>query len=61
MLDLIEIELTRIRKMADHADNRFLVYLIDLAILETGRVARANAMANPEFSAEGYSSIPATS
>lgn len=57
MLDLVEIELKRIRKMAEHADNRFLVYLIDMAILEAGRVARANAMANLEFSTEGYSSI----
>ncbi|HZZ60201.1 MAG TPA: hypothetical protein VFE63_03380 [Roseiarcus sp.] len=61
MLDLIEIELPRIRKMAEHADNRFLVYLIDMAILEAGRVARANAMANREFSTEGYPSIAVTS
>jgi hypothetical protein len=59
MLDLIEIELKRIRKMAEQADNRFLVYLIDMAILEAGRRARADAMANPEFAAEGYSSVAA--
>jgi hypothetical protein len=60
MLDLIEIDLKRIRKMAEQADNRFLVYVIDMAILEAGRVARANAMANPAFSAEGHTSIAVT-
>lgn len=61
MLDLIEIELKRIRKMAEQADNRFLVYLVDMAILEAGRVARVNAVANTAFSAEGKSSIAVTS
>jgi hypothetical protein len=61
MLDLIEIELKRVRKMAEQADNRFLVYVIDMAILEAGRVARANAVADPAFSAEGRSSIAVTS
>jgi hypothetical protein len=61
MLDLIEIELKRIRKMAEQADNRFLVYVIDMAILEASRVARINAIANPAFSAESHSSIGFTS
>jgi hypothetical protein len=60
MLDLIEIDLKRIRKMAEQADNRFLVYVIDMAILEASRVALANAMANPAFSAESHSSIAVT-
>ncbi len=49
MLDLMEIELIRIRKIAEHANNNFLLYLIDMAILEA-RVARskerAGAVAN---------------
>ena len=61
MLDLIEIELKRIRKMAEQADNRFLVYVIDMAILEASRVARINAMAEPADSAESHSSLAFTS
>ncbi len=41
MLDLIEIELTRVRRMAEHADDGFLLYLIDMAILEANRRARS--------------------
>ncbi|HKN27793.1 MAG TPA: hypothetical protein VJY34_07865 [Roseiarcus sp.] len=41
MLDLIEIELTRVRRMAEHADDGFLLYLLDMAILEANRRARA--------------------
>jgi hypothetical protein len=40
MLDLIEIELTRVRKMAEHADDEFLLYLIDIAIIEANTKAR---------------------
>jgi len=40
MLDLIEIELTRVRRMAEHADDGFLLYLLDMAILEANRRAR---------------------
>ena len=41
MLDLIEIELTRVRRMAEHADDGFLLYLIDMAILEANRRCRS--------------------
>lgn len=43
MLDLIEIELTRVRRMAEQTDDRFLLYLIDMAILEANRRARSIA------------------
>ncbi len=41
MFELIEIELTRVRKMAEHADNGFLLYLIDIAIIEANAKARS--------------------
>ncbi len=41
MLDLIEIELTRVRRMAEQENNGFLLYLIDMAILEANSKARA--------------------
>jgi hypothetical protein len=41
MLDLIEIELTRVRRMAEHADDGFLLYLLDMAILEANSRARS--------------------
>ena len=40
MLNLIEIELTRIRRMAERANDDFLLYIIDMAILEANRMAR---------------------
>lgn len=40
MLDLIEIELTQIRRMAEQAADSFLLYLIDMAILEAKHNAR---------------------
>jgi hypothetical protein len=43
MLDLIEIELTRVRRMAEHTDDGFLLYLLDMAILEANRRARSFA------------------
>lgn len=57
MLNRIEIELTRIRRMAQGADDTFLVYLIDMAILEANRSARSKKVvstaANSEFRAHG--------
>ncbi len=51
MLDLIEIELTRVRKMAEHAGDDFLLYLIDIAIIEANAKARSRRedaeMSNP--------------
>ncbi len=41
MLDLIEIELKRVRKMAEQAGDDFLLYLIDLAIMEASVKARS--------------------
>ncbi len=61
MLDLLEIDLMRIRRMAERAnDNALLLYLIDMAILEANRAARsregASALAaNSKMLGEGYS------
>ncbi len=41
MLDLIEIELTRVRRMAEHAEDSFLLYLLDMAILQANRRSRS--------------------
>jgi hypothetical protein len=41
MLDLIETELTRIRKMAAQTDDEFLLYLIDIAIIAANAKARS--------------------
>ena len=60
MLDRLEIELTRVRRMAERADdNVLLLYLIDMAILETNCAARSKdgasaLMANSELLGEGY-------
>ena len=44
LLDLIETELTRVRRKAKHADdNGYLLYLLDMAILEANRRARSLA------------------
>ena len=40
MYGLIEVELTRIRRMADVSGDGFLAYLIDLAIIEANTKAR---------------------
>ena len=40
MFDLIEIELKRIRRMAHEAEDSFLDYLIDLAIIQANKRAR---------------------
>jgi len=42
MFDLIEIELTRVRRMAEQTDDAFLIYLIDIAIIEANAKARSN-------------------
>jgi hypothetical protein len=41
MLDLIEIELTRVRRMAEQAGDDFLLYLIDMAVIEAHARARS--------------------
>jgi hypothetical protein len=41
MFELIEIELTRVRRMAEGADDAFLLYLIDIAIIEANAKARS--------------------
>jgi hypothetical protein len=41
MFDLVEIELTRVRKMAEHTRDDFLLYLIDIAIIEANAKARS--------------------
>ncbi len=58
MFDLIEIELTRVRRMAERAGDAFLLYLIDLAVIDANAKARAGndnfatPLAKPEFSQE---------
>ena len=44
MFDLVEIELTRVRKMAEHADDPLLTYLIDMAIIQANAKTRAPAI-----------------
>ena len=41
MFGLIETELTRVRRLAKQAGNDFLVYLIDMAIIEANAKARS--------------------
>ncbi len=41
MFDLIEIELTRARRMAEQAEDSFLLYLIDMAIIQENARARS--------------------
>ncbi len=41
LFELIEIELTRVRRMAEQENDGFLLYLIDMAILEANAKARA--------------------
>jgi hypothetical protein len=41
MLDLIEIELIRVRRMAEQAGDGLLLYFIDIAIIEANRKARS--------------------
>ena len=41
MYALIEIDLTRVRRMAEESGDEFLAYLIDLAIIEANTKARA--------------------
>ena len=43
MYGLIEVELTRVRRMADEAGDGFLAYLIDMAIIEANAKARAQS------------------
>lgn len=40
MLNLIETELTRVRRMAEQANDGFLLYLVDMAIIEAHNQAR---------------------
>lgn len=42
MFGLVEIELTRVRRMAEQAGDGFLLYLIDMAIIEANAKARAS-------------------
>ncbi len=64
MLDLIEIELTRVRRMAEHADDAFLLYLIDMAILEANRQSRLSGESRlrdagkPKFSEGDSNGLP---
>ena len=42
MFELVEIELTRVRRMAEQAGDGFLLYLLDMAIIEANAKARAS-------------------
>ena len=42
MLDLIQIELASVRKIAELADDGFLLYLIDMAIQEANQETGAS-------------------
>ncbi len=50
MIERVELELTRVRRMAEQASDSMLVYLIDMAILKANAKARAasDALANEE-------------
>ena len=52
MIDLIEMELTRVRRMAEKADDGFLLYLLDMAIIEAHAQAR--------FARDGEATDPRT-
>ena len=43
ILELVEIELKRVRSMAAHADDDALLYLIDMAIMEAKSKASSAA------------------
>lgn len=54
MLDLIEDELGRLRKMVARTDNGLLLYLVELALREANRMARddRNGEAGPEIKSQ---------
>jgi hypothetical protein len=52
MFDLIESELTRIRRLAEQAGDKLLVYFIDIAIIESNRRARSIKDELGDFGAE---------
>jgi hypothetical protein len=54
MFELIERELTRVRRMAEQADNELLLYLIDMAIIEANREARSG-MNSPKATKDNLS------
>jgi hypothetical protein len=47
MFDLIETELRRVRRMGEEADDAFLAYLIDMAIMQANKRA-CSSNDNPE-------------
>jgi hypothetical protein len=58
MFDLIEIELTRVRRMAEHTDDGLLLYLIDIAIkanakARSGKESRLESMNPPPLKHNG--------
>lgn len=57
MLDLLEIELVRVRKMAECADDGFLLYLIDMAVIEANRLARSQEAANSASGSVGTRTV----
>jgi hypothetical protein len=52
MFELIEIALTRVRQTVDQADDGFLAYLLDMAIIQANKRARSSND-NPEISVSG--------
>ena len=63
-LELIETELTRVRRMAERADDGFLLYLLDMAILQANCRARslaenrASAADEAQFLKSGNGELP---
>ena len=55
MLELNEIKLTRVRRIADQADDGFLVYLIDMAIIASKHSSHAQRSALAEDAANAHS------
>ena len=43
MFELVEIELTRVRRMAEQTSDDLLLYMIDMAIIEANAKARASS------------------
>jgi hypothetical protein len=52
MFELIEIALTRVRQTVDQADDGFLAYLLDMAIIQANKRARSSND-NPEIAVSG--------
>ena len=59
MFELVEIELTRVRRMAEQTSDDLLLYMIDMAIIEANAKARASSdsLATPVVEQRGYNEV----